>query len=183
MKHSVKFLIIGYIERRKGQDILVDAIFQLPKDIMNKSAFTFVGQSTSLMAQDLIEKSKCLSNVSIVGAVTRETIHELLDSSDCLICPSREDPMPTVCAEAMMHSVPCLVSDATGIAAYIKDGLNGMLFQSENVSELREKIVWCVENHDRLKEMGKNAYIIYEEHFSMEIFEHKLLKYIGEMLK
>ncbi len=54
--------------------------------------------------------------------------------------------MPTVCAEAMMHSVPCILSDAAGTAAYVEDGVNGLVFQSENVQELSEKIKWCM-NH------------------------------------
>lgn len=33
----------------------------------------------------------------------------------------REDPMPTVVAEAMFYGVPCIVSDAVGTAEYITE--------------------------------------------------------------
>ena len=89
--------------------------------------------------------------------------------------------MPTVCAEAMMHCVPCLVSDATGTAAYISDGVDGMIFKSEDTDKLREKILWCIKNRDIVKSMGDGAYKVYEKIFSVEAFEKNLLAHVREM--
>ena len=49
--------------------------------------------------------------------------------------------MPTVAAEAMMHGVPCLVSDAVGTAAYIRHGEDGLVFPSGDVQALRSDCV------------------------------------------
>lgn len=179
---KIKFITIGYIEWRKGQDILVEAIEQLPSDVAEASEFIFIGQKTSAMAQKLSERIALLPNVSMPGTVSREEIHNHLNEADLMICPSREDPMPTVCAEAMMHRIPCLVSKAAGTAAYISDGVDGLVFEKENVSELKEKIIWCVRNRDKLKSMGEKAYRIYEDIFSTEAFEHNLLMYVEEMI-
>ena len=181
-KYKLKFLTIGYIEWRKGQDLLAEAIEKLPSDTMEKVEFILVGQKTSAMAESLSKKMEALPNVYMLGTVSREEVHRLLDESDVLICPSREDPMPTVCAEAMMHKVPCLVSSATGTAAYIKDEYDGLVFETEAVSELKEKIIWCVSNSDKLKDMGEKAYEIYEKNFSAEAFERNLLKYVEQMI-
>lgn len=182
MANKMKFITIGYIEWRKGQDLLVDAIEGLPEDIASSVEFVLVGQKTSQMARELEERISSLNNVTMVGTVPRDEIHKLLDEADLLICPSREDPMPTVCAEAMMHKVPCLVSDATGTAAYIKDGIDGMVFESESVEVLRDKILWCIEHPDELMAMGSKAYALYKEVFAEEVFEGRLLDCVAQMI-
>lgn len=179
---KMTFITIGYIEWRKGQDLLIDAIEQLPNEVADCAEFVLVGQNTSLMAQKLTDRIARIENIKMPGTVSREEVHELLEKADIMICPSREDPMPTVCAEAMMHRVPCLVSDSTGTAAYIKDGYDGLVFESENVSDLEEKISWCVQHRDILREMGDRAYGIYEKVFSEKAFEQNLLLHVEKMI-
>jgi glycosyltransferase involved in cell wall biosynthesis len=116
------------------------------------------------------------------GTVPREEIHDLLEWADVMICPSREDPMPTVCAEAMMHEVPCLVSDSTGTASYIRNEYDGLVFANEDTKDLSDKINWCINNQSKLKEMGSRALKIYEHFFSTDAFETNLLKYVKEMI-
>ena len=86
--------------------------------------------------------------------------------------------MPAVCTEAMMHELPCLVSDAIGTAAYIQEKKNGLLFQNGNIEELARQIVWCVEKRQELTLIGKKSRKIFENNFSMDIFEKNLLEVI-----
>ena len=182
MSSKIRFVTIGYIEWRKGQDLLLDAIEQLPSDVVEKSEFILVGQKTSQLAQKLEGRLDDMPSVKMPGILPREEIHSLLESTDVLICPSREDPMPTVCAEAMMHRVPCLVSDVTGTSAYIKDGYDGLIFKSDDVLELKDKICWCVSHSNELRNMGDRSYEIYDNTFSPQVFENSLLKYVEDMI-
>jgi len=171
----VCFVTIGYIERRKGQDLLVKAVRLLPDEIRRKAVFYLVGQNTSLMAEELKEQIRDMPEVRITGTADRNQIKELLSHADVLVCPSREDPMPTVAAEAMMYGVPCLVSDSVGTAGYLRDREDGFLFHSENIEELSEKIRWCIEHDDKLHQTGIHARKIYETYFSMEAFEQNFM--------
>lgn len=182
MTPEMRFITIGYIEPRKGQDILVDAIFMLPERIVSRCSFTIIGQDGSMLAHSLRKRIKDKPWVEMTGPVSRDRIHEIMNEADVLICPSREDPMPTVCAEAMMHSLPCIVSDAVGTAAYISNEYDGFIFQSQNAKELCDKISWCMSHRSELPEMGKRAYEIYERFFSIRAFEKKLLGIVGGFL-
>ncbi len=82
--------------------------------------------------------------------------------------------MPTVAAEAMMHGVPCILSDATGTAGYIQDGVDGIVFHSEDARSLAEKLVWCIEHPKQLSDMGMRARKVYENVFSMQVFEENV---------
>lgn len=175
---KIRFMTIGYIENRKGQDILIQAIRQLPDELLKKCEFYLVGQNTSMLAQKIQNDIQSIPQIIMTGTVDRNEINELLCRTDMLICPSREDPMPTVAAEAMMHSVPCILSDITGTAAYIDNGYNGIIFESENAKELADKIKWCVIHRDEIGLMGTRAREIYQKVFSMKAFESNLLKIV-----
>lgn len=175
---KICFVTIGYIEERKGQDLLLQAVNRLDSGIREKAVFYLVGPDTSLLAAKIKEKARFMPEITITGAVGREEIDRILHRADVMVCPSREDPMPTVAAEAMMHSVPCILSDVVGTAAYIQEEKDGLVFGSENISELADRIRWCVEHSDRLEQMGREARRIYERHFSMDAFEEELLKMV-----
>ncbi len=182
MEYRMKFTTIGYIERHKGQDVLIDALEGVSLEHLAGSEFLLVGQDSSVMAKGLQERIIGKPWIRMAGTVGREEIHEILDATDVLICPSRQDSMPTVCAEAMMHCVPCLVSDAVGTAAYITDGVDGMIFKSGDAEGLLEKILWCMRNRDAVKRMGTEAHKIYEKVFSVKAFEKNLLAYVEETI-
>lgn len=71
----------------------------------------------------------------------------------------------------MMHGVPCLVSDAAGTVQYISDGIDGFVFQSGNVKQLRKLLEQCIQGNVGLVQMGRNARKVFEKYFSMEAFE------------
>ncbi len=173
-RHKVRFVTIGYIEARKGQDILVRAVRRLPQSIRERAEFYLIGQNTSRMAEEIKTMIQELPEIVMTGTMDREGIHKAFAGADMAICPSREDPMPTVAAEAMMHRVPCMVSDATGTASFIEQEVNGIVFQNGDEQELAERICWCVEHHESLPDMGLRARTIYEQHFSMAAFEKKV---------
>lgn len=180
-KHEkIRFVTIGFWEDIKGQDLLVQAVELLPDESREMLEVLLVGHDATLFGQHVKEMSKKIPEIEFSGSVNRERIHEILNNTDVLICPSRQDSMPTVAAEAMMHSVPCIVSDVTGTASYIRNGVDGFVFESEAVSELAEKMEWCIRNKDKLSDMGIKARRLYEKFFSMEAFEHELLRVVND---
>lgn len=176
---KVRFITIGYIENRKGQDILLAAVKRLPDEVLKACEFWLVGNDTSLLAKQIKEESKYISQINIIGEVNREEINRLLNEADVLICPSREDPMPTVVAEAMMHELACVVSDAAGTAEYISDGNDGLVFEKNNDRDLTNKILWCIHNKDKLIHIGENARRLYKKYFSSEAFEQNFLRILN----
>lgn len=183
-ERPVCFVTIGYIEARKGQDVLIKAVKRLPETLQRQAVFYLVGQNSSLMAKKLKEEIKGLPQVIMTGVLGREEIHRILNQAEAFICPSREDPMPTVAAEAMMHRVPCIISSAAGTSAYLQEKVNGMIFPSEDVGELSEKLRWSIEHREELGRMGVEAKKIFENYFSMDVFEKNFLELVeGEAIE
>lgn len=178
---KIRFAVIGYIEHRKGQDILLKAIKKLEAGIRKRAEFLFVGQNTSRMAREIMEASADMPEIIVTGPVDRKEVDSVFRRADWLVCPSREDPMPTVAAEAMMYGIPCLLSDAAGTAEYIRSGTDGIIFSCGDVNRLTEILERCIRGEFDQKQMGVNARRLFEKYFSMEAFEKRFMELVEEI--
>lgn len=175
---KVCFAVIGYVEKRKGQDILVRAVRQLPVQIRENLQVYIIGKDTSVMAGNIRREISHIPEIIMTGALDTEEFDRIFNRIDVLVCPSREDPMPAAVTEAMRSGIPGIVSDTVGTAGYIHDGVEGWVFRNEDDGELAEKIRWCVEHRDQIRQAGRNARGVYEKYFSMEAFERRLMEII-----
>lgn len=179
---NIKFLIAGTIDERKGQDIVIKAIEKLPREILKNLEFIFVGKPSFGNVYDKLKKKAAkYENIKIMKQVSREKLFELYNEIDCLLCASRDDPMPVVATEAMMLYKPCLCSTGTGTSRYIVDNKNGFIFKNENVEDLVNKIEYIVENRTSLNKIGLESRKIYETNFSEEIFKLSLKKILRDI--
>lgn len=79
-----------------------------------------------------------------------------------------------------MHEVPCLISNTTGTARYLRDDLDGIVFQSGNAEQLGDVLSKCIQGYYDLERMGRNARRVYEKYFSMEAFENRFMSLIEQ---
>lgn len=171
------FATIGSIHPIKGQDVLLQSIKKLPSHILEQAEFWIIGKETdSEFFQDVVKVKKDISCVKIMGEIEKEKLNELYSKMDVVVIPSRKETMSLVAVEAMLHEKFCIVSDAAGIAEYINNGKDGLVFSSEDSDSLAQKIQWCIENRESMVQLKMNARVIYEKYFSMNIFKKNLLQ-------
>lgn len=174
-KDKITFLVPSVtIHWLKGQDILALAIAELPEEYQKRAEFIFVG-CVSPDLQDFYNIICALikekENVKFVGVVEREILLSLMKAVDCIITPSREDTTNACIVEGMMLSKLCMCSNMTGISYYMEDCVNGFVFPTANVDELRTRIMLIIDNFDRLNVIAQNGRKVYEENFAMDVFE------------
>ena len=117
--------------------------------------------------------------VKIQPAIPHDELLSLLSSVDYLITPSRFDPMPTVAAEAMMLSVPVVLSDGCGISRFLS-GDEGFIFPAEDVAACAktiEKAVDFKQDRNAYNKMKRAARTCYENNFTKEIFLRTFYSY------
>ncbi len=180
---KVRFLIVGTYSMLKGQDILAEALTGLPEKIMCKAEFLFCGNET--MYDQHVFETVCnvctlYDNVQRIGSQTHDDIIRIMHECDYLIVPSRVDPIPTVAVEAMMMYKPCVITDVCGAAYYMTDAKDSLKVIAEDVSALRASICRAIsvrlDSGEQYNAMCKAARRIYDEHFSEQIFEEKVMK-------
>lgn len=176
------FTVVAVHESLKGVDVLLDALHFIPEEAMSHCRFLFVGKARDneygrRIRNQIDENANC----EYLGELSREKLFEAYSGTDIVIIPSRRDSLPLVATEAMMLKKPCIISDATGTARYIKHKINGLVFESENKEELAERICWCLKNKDSLKLIAENARKTYEEWFTMEKFGDRVAEAIERL--
>lgn len=175
----VRFLTAGTYSKVKAQDILVEAIQKLPQECLSRAEFYFCGNE-KMYDEEVFFPVKQLSesyeNVTLLHQLSRKETLKWMERCDCLIAPSRIDPMPTVAAEMMMKENLCLCTDVCGVAHYIEDGVNGFTVPPENADALAEKIEYIVAHNKELDPLRKAGRDIYETYFSMDVFADRIME-------
>lgn len=177
------FLCCGSVEKRKGQDILMEAIQRLKPEYREKSEFLIIGS----VFEELVLKTiqKCAKETGIVkwlDSMPHEELEKYFQLQDCYVLPSRDDPFPVTCMESMSLSKPVIVSDMTGTSYEITDGENGFVFASEDVDALVEKLEFVIDHPNEAREVGKNGYAVYRKNCDVALFKKRYLSILDELL-
>ncbi len=178
---KLSFGIVGHCSERKGHDIFVEAIQRLPQEIKENCLFKIIGKVDKRKFSQKIKKIAEQEGIICTGQLSYEESLKEINSLDCIVCPSRDDPMPMVCTEAFMLEKVVLTSKQTGTAFFIEHGVNGFIFEAD--SEALKECMLKVYNHKQnLKEIGKSAKRIYVDNFTEELFERNVLEVINNTI-
>jgi glycosyltransferase involved in cell wall biosynthesis len=139
---TTEIVFIGQLVRRKGVDILIEAMRPLFKQHSSLYLRVVGGGELHTYLQSLVENLGLTKRVIFQGVVRFDEVPARLATADLLVLPSRWDGWGLVVNEALSAGVPVIVSDRCGAADLIDHGVNGYVFHSEDVNELRE----CVSN-------------------------------------
>lgn len=177
--NKVRFLTAGTYSRVKAQDVLAEAIRRLPREYLTRAEFFFCGNEQMYDESVFLPvKQLCADyeNVTLLHQLSRRETLEWMEKCDCLIVPSRVDPIPTVAAEMMMKGNLCLCTDVCGIAHYMKDGVNGFTVPPEDADALADKIKYVIDCCEELEPIRQAGREIYERYFSMDVFEKNIME-------
>ncbi len=153
----------------KGQDIVLKAILQLPSEYLHKAHFLFCGYKIPGQEEYYVSlKRICESipEVTMLDEISRDEVYFWYRVSDCVLAPSRVDATPTSIVEAMMFGKTTLISDATGISKYLNDCISSFVFSSEDMEELKKRLMLIISDYDKLDFIGINGRKVYEDNFS-----------------
>lgn len=179
------FIVAGTIEQRKAQDIALSAFLDLPTQVRAQSKLAFYGNiKDEEIAQEIRNAVKDgKENILLLNnAIKHDDLMRKCRDSIAIVVPSRDEPVSMVAVEAMSLSKPCIVSDKTGISSYITDGVDGLIFESGNVSQLREKMMQLLNDKDFSRKMGENGRKLYEREFAYGNFKKNFKEVIDMIL-
>jgi glycosyltransferase involved in cell wall biosynthesis len=103
---------LGRLTKRKGFDILIDAVARLtmPCRLM------IAGEGSERGALEA-QAHRLGITVEFPGWIGNEDKGDFLDSLDIFVCPSRFEPFGNVYLEAMQHGLPVVTTPTTGARA------------------------------------------------------------------
>jgi len=148
-------IFLGRINKFKGLHLLISAIYGINPSLVNLSIF---GNSDDLAYEiNLRTKTSEMSNVFWKGKLTQEEVVSTLNRYDMLcLCSTFSEMSPLVIQEAFAVGIPVLASNVYGNAEQIQHNHNGLLFQFNNVADLRSNLLRCIEEPSLLENLSKN---------------------------
>jgi GT2 family glycosyltransferase len=168
----LRFLLLASVEPRKGQDIFVKALAQLPREIQEAAHFEIAGRTLDPDFWPTVEPiANGIRNLSVTGALSHAEAIAKLSGADVLVAPSRDEAMPTVTILEAMSLSKAIVTTAVGGALEVfTEGENALLVRPEAPEALAAAIRRLIEDPILVRELGDNARRTYEKNFTIERF-------------
>ncbi len=155
---SFAFLVVGQLIERKG----IHRLFEAAKLLVDRgvSDFTIQIAGTGEMSRDLqqqVANSHLDKVVRWLGHVGYEKLGGYYQASDAVILPSLEDTWGMVVLEAMSMGKPVLCSKHAGAKEMIEDGVNGFVFDPNDLPELANRMELLIRVPGLSKRMGEKS--------------------------
>jgi glycosyltransferase involved in cell wall biosynthesis len=131
---TIRLLFFGMIRRYKGLDVLLAAMARVPG-----SHLTVAGEFWEPLAEytSQIEKLGIRDRVTILnGYLATPEIGETFRSVDALALPYRTGSASVNVSLGFRFHLPVLASNAGTLALDVEDGVNGIVFERDNVDAL-----------------------------------------------
>lgn len=151
----LKLIFLGRINKFKGLHILIDAI----KDInpLSVQLSVFGNSDDEIYENSLKIGTASNDNISWKGKLNQEDVVKTLKQYDALcLCSTFSEMSPIVIQEAFAAGIPVLASNVYGNAEQIQHNYNGLLFDYNNVDDLKLQLLRCINEEDLLENLTKN---------------------------
>jgi len=134
---DTEIIFAGQLIHRKGLDLLLEAMRPLFEEHADLR-LTVIGNGELLtLFQQRVGSLGLSGRVAFEGVIPPDKISERMAVADLLALPSRWDGWGVVVNEALSVGVPVIVSDRCGAGDLVREGVNGYVFRSEDVADLR----------------------------------------------
>ena len=172
-------VFIGRLSAEKGVLTLVRAM----KDVRDVDLI-LVGDGPQRAILEAYVLSHGLTNVKFAGWVTPDDLKCIASRTRFVVLPSEwYENSPLVIYEAFALGKPVLGSNRGGIPELVEDGVNGLLFEAGNVSDLATKIEYLLDRPALIEEMGRNARTRAEREFDLDMHYERIMGVYSHVLE
>lgn len=137
-EEQIVLLFSGKLSHRKGPDLILQAIKQLPPDVREKITVVFLGDGQLRNELESLAQESPRVKALFPGFQNQTQLSRFYHVADLLILPSREgETWGLVVNEALHHGLPCVVSEAVGCAPdIVESNITGMVFETGSSQSL-----------------------------------------------
>ena len=169
-------LFIGRDFERKGGELLLHAFSEVRAAVPGARLLIVGPDSIPLASGDSrwqgVELLGFLDKESPKG---QESLYEAYRSAGVFCLPTRFEPFGIVFLEAMYYQLPCVGPNAWAIPEIIHDGETGLLFASDDASELATSLIKILGNPLGSRGMGSAGARRLDSEFSWRAAAEKIV--------
>jgi glycosyltransferase involved in cell wall biosynthesis len=137
-EEDVVLLFSGKLSHRKGPDLILQAVKQMPDELREKINVVFLGSGQLKDELEILAQAAPRVKACFPGFQNQTRLSRFYHAADLLILPSREsETWGLVVNEALHHGLPCVVSEAVGCAPdIVESGVTGTIFETDSSESL-----------------------------------------------
>ncbi len=178
----ISILYLGVVTKDKGIFDLIESIPSVISEHPN-AKFIIGGAGQIEKARQLSESKKIQSHVRFTGWVDETTKFKLLSLADILILPSYYEELPYSILEGMAAGLPIAASRVGGIPTLIESGVNGILFEPGNISEIASALKFLISHPEARSQMGKANIQKIKAEFSAEKVIPQMMSVYSQLIQ
>ena len=172
------FIFIGRIVRDKGMNELAVCMKRFKAEKKNVKLLLIGRFESKLDPLDADNEKFLRSDLNIHFLGYQNDVRPCFVAADVLVVPSYREGFPNVVLQAGAMGIPAIVTNINGCNEIIKEDFNGKIFSSKDVNALYEKMNWCLNNKNRVKDMASQSRkMIVDRYRQEEVWKATLQEY------
>lgn len=167
---SRNIVMLGSINRNKGQDILVKAFAALRPEETELRLYGTVGLSARGYIRDLrkfVAENRLEGSVLFPGPT--QDAPDVFRKAYLLVHSSLDECLSMSILEAMAHGVPVIANDIAGMREIIEDGVNGFLVTPGDVKALADRIALLLNDAELWQQLSAAGRATVGNRFDMRV--------------
>lgn len=168
-------LFAGRLDLIKGFAELIKAIKLVKTEVPNVKLI-MAGHGNFTLAFNTA--SPCWSDIIFTGFIPKEQLYELYAIADIGVIPSKHEEFGYVAVEMMMHELPIIVNNTTGLKEIVENGELGITFnygENWNIDALKDLIISSLNKNKPDNQLIKKARENVLECYSLDSFRKRIL--------
>ena len=178
----------GRLDKIKGVHILIEALSLLrakyPNIKLNIQIAGSGDESYVGLLKQQVQRLDCGGYINFLGELRAEQMVEFLNKAFLSVVPSLwYENLPNAILESYACGTPVLASNLGSLPECVEDGRTGYLFKVGDANDLAERLALCLDQPEKLEEMGLNARKVAETTYSTEQHMEKLEALFVELVR
>lgn len=169
-------LALARLHVKKGLDTLLDATAKVP------GLYVWIAGEGPIEAELKAQCTKLGLEDRVRFLGWRNDRGALLAASTFVAFPSRYEPFGTVTVDAWAASRPLVAADAVGPAAYVENGINGLLIPKDNPDALANAMSRVINEPGLAAKLVEGGRSSYEAQFTRQAFVRDSLAFYQRVL-
>ncbi len=170
LKYDANFLMVARMLKTKGIYEYCECARQV-KGKYPHANFNYLGAEGAVKLEDIKEY---LDDGSVNYLGTTKDVRPFYEDCAVLVLPSYREGMPMAIMEAESIGRAIITTNAIGCKDTVIDNYNGFIIEKNNVQQLVEKCLFCLENNTVVQEMCENSRKFAEENFDSKKINNQI---------
>lgn len=178
-KDEFIFFSLAFLEGEKGFDTLIKSF---SRKFKNKKARLIIGGDGSQREwlEGIAKSENIESQVTFVGALSREEVSKYMNKCDAFVLASRYETFGVVYIEALASGKPVIGTFNGGAEGIINENV-GILTEIDNVDKLSDAMEYIEKNYKKYNKESLRKYC--NDKFSSNVIINKIINVYKEVMK